>query len=176
MLLPRYETEDIILSINMSNRSLPPGLRIHQYVSIMTTCHWTKFCRDTDSPEPMPPYIQQKASSSKAKQNGGILQGGDPDDAQESESGPTSRTKTVLTEEQKKANHIQSEQKRREKIREQYDKLAELTPGMEGQGRSEGRVLEEAVKHAIVMKNERAKLIREIEARGGTVSTELKDY
>jgi heteromeric Ino2p/Ino4p transcription factor len=86
------------------------------------------------------------------------------------------RPKFVLTEEQKKANHIQSEQKRREKIREQYDKLADLTPGMEGQGRSEGRVLEEAAKFAQVLKEERDKLIAEIEALGGIVDPSLKKY
>ena len=112
--------------------------------------------------------------------NSSTFQAGDLADLaqeQESESGPTSaaRTKPVLSEEQKKANHIQSEQKRREKIREQYDKLAELTPGMIGQGRSEGRVLEEAVKFATSLKVERARLVREIEARGGSVDGKLKN-
>ena len=89
---------------------------------------------------------------------------------------PNARPKPVLSEEQKKANHIQSEQKRREKIREQYDKLAELTPGMTGQGRSEGRVLEEAVKFAEVLKEERQKLIADIEARGGIVDPAMKKF
>lgn len=98
------------------------------------------------------------------------------DDEQNSDSGPAGRAKGTLSEEQKKANHIYSEQKRREKIREQYDKLAELTPGMEGHGRSEGRVLEEAVKFAQGLKEERARLIEAIEARGGIVPPELKNY
>ena len=89
---------------------------------------------------------------------------------------PFGRLKGPLTEEQRKANHISSEQKRREKIREQYDKLAGLTPGMEGQGRSEGRVLEQAVKHAVRLKEERATLIQNIEAKGGIVPPDLKDY
>lgn len=87
-----------------------------------------------------------------------------------------SSPKPHLSEEQKKANHIASEKKRRTNIREQYDKLAEMTPGMEGQGRSEGKVLEEVVKHGHALQQERAKLIRDIEARGGTVGDELKKF
>jgi heteromeric Ino2p/Ino4p transcription factor len=101
----------------------------------------------------------------------------DHDGAGPSEEGSGSQPgspKPHLSEEQKKANHIASEKKRRTNIREQYDKLAEMTPGMEGQGRSEGKVLEEAVKHGRVMKEERRQLIEKIEAKGGTVSQELK--
>ncbi|KAF8477356.1 hypothetical protein BDZ91DRAFT_638645, partial [Kalaharituber pfeilii] len=46
-----------------------------------------------------------------------------------------------LTEQEKKNNHIASEQKRRNAIREGFDRLTELIPGCEGQGRSEGMVL-----------------------------------
>lgn len=49
--------------------------------------------------------------------------------------------KPRLTEAQKKQNHIVSEQKRREAIRRGFDRLAEIVPGMEGQGRSEAVVL-----------------------------------
>lgn len=82
--------------------------------------------------------------------------------------------KPHLSEEQKKANHIASEKKRRTNIREQYDKLAEMTPGMEGQGRSEGKVLEEVVKHGRKLLQERNMLIEEIEKRGGSVANEFK--
>ena len=52
-----------------------------------------------------------------------------------------------LTERQKKENHIRSEQKRREAIREGFDRLAAIVPGMEGQGRSEAVVLEATLQH-----------------------------
>lgn len=52
-----------------------------------------------------------------------------------------------LTEQQKKQNHIVSEQKRREAIRRGFDRLAEIVPGMEGQGRSEAVVLQAAVEY-----------------------------
>jgi hypothetical protein len=52
-----------------------------------------------------------------------------------------------LTEAQKKENHIRSEQKRREAIREGFDRLASIVPGMEGQGRSEAVVLDATVKY-----------------------------
>lgn len=49
--------------------------------------------------------------------------------------------KTRLTEQEKKNNHIASEQKRRLAIREGFDRLTEIVPGLEGQGRSESIVL-----------------------------------
>ncbi|KAI0150006.1 hypothetical protein F4776DRAFT_659896 [Hypoxylon sp. NC0597] len=55
--------------------------------------------------------------------------------------------KPRLTEEEKKQNHIASEQKRREAIRAGFDRLCELVPGLEGHGRSEGFVLKETVKY-----------------------------
>ncbi|KIW08973.1 hypothetical protein, variant [Verruconis gallopava] len=55
--------------------------------------------------------------------------------------------KPRLTEEEKKSNHIASEQKRRQAIREGFDRLASLVPGMEGQGRSESLVLNAAIQH-----------------------------
>lgn len=82
--------------------------------------------------------------------------------------------KPRLTEGEKKKNHIASEQKRRAAIREQFDRLAELTPGMKGQGRSEGVVLEKAVDYAKQQLEENNKLIAEIEALGGIVDPKLR--
>ena len=82
--------------------------------------------------------------------------------------------KPRLTEQEKKTNHIASEQKRRAAIREGFDRLAELTPGMEGQGRSEGLVLSKVVEFAEEQMEERKRLIREIEGRGGIVDGDLK--
>ena len=129
---------------------------------------------DTDSPDP--------GSTRKSKGKSATNGLGKHDETENGLNSPTSDSsdpaarKPVLSEEQKKANHIQSEQKRREKIREQYDKLAELTPGMEGQGRSEGRVLEEAVKFAETLRKEREKLIAEVEMLGGVIDPTLKKY
>lgn len=47
-----------------------------------------------------------------------------------------------LTDEEKKANHIASEQKRRGAIRDGFDRLASMVPGMDGMGRSESVVLQ----------------------------------
>lgn len=49
--------------------------------------------------------------------------------------------KPRLSEKKKKENHIASEHKRRNAIRDGFDQLASLTPGMEGQGRSEAVLL-----------------------------------
>ena len=53
--------------------------------------------------------------------------------------------KPRLTEQEKKNNHIASEQKRRQAIREGFDRLADIVPGMSGQGRSEAVMLQNTV-------------------------------
>ncbi|ERS95970.1 helix-loop-helix DNA-binding protein domain protein [Sporothrix schenckii 1099-18] len=77
--------------------------------------------------------------------------------------------KPRLTEREKKQNHIASEQKRRQAIREGFDRLTELVPGLEGQGRSEGLVLQRTVEFMNAELEKRRQLIRDIESRGGTV-------
>lgn len=71
-----------------------------------------------------------------------------------------------LTEAQKKENHIRSEQKRREAIREGFDRLAAIAPGMEGQGRSEAVVLEATIKYMREKIMERQKIIADAKAQG----------
>ncbi|KAF1944616.1 hypothetical protein EJ02DRAFT_420181 [Clathrospora elynae] len=71
-----------------------------------------------------------------------------------------------LTEAQKKENHIRSEQKRREAIREGFDRLASIVPGMEGQGRSEAIVLGGAIKLMREKILERQELIANAQAQG----------
>lgn len=90
------------------------------------------------------------------------------------QSGPKSPGKPRLTEEEKKQNHIASEQKRRAAIRAQFDRLAELTPGMAGQGRSEGLVLAKLVEYAKTQIEERKRLVAELEARDVQVADEDK--
>lgn len=53
--------------------------------------------------------------------------------------------KARLSEQEKKSNHIASEQKRRQAIREGFDRLCDLVPNMAGQGRSEAVVLQATV-------------------------------
>ncbi|MCJ1411909.1 hypothetical protein MMC19_006001 [Ptychographa xylographoides] len=99
-----------------------------------------------------------------------------PQSPNSSGSAPGSPGKPRLTEEEKKANHIASEQKRRAAIRAQFDRLAELTPGMTGQGRSEGVVLTKVVEFAREQVDERKRLIKEIERKGGIVDGEYKVF
>ena len=85
----------------------------------------------------------------------------DPDDT------PTEGySKTRLTETQRRQNHIQSERKRRDALRYAFDRLAELTPGMSGQGRSESVVLQKVVEYAREQLQERERLMQALQARG----------
>lgn len=84
------------------------------------------------------------------------------------------REKPRLTEQEKKNNHIASEQKRRAAIREGFDRLTELVPGLEGQGRSESIVLNKTVDFMRAQMREREELIAEIERNGGRVGEEFR--
>ncbi|PSK53156.1 helix-loop-helix DNA-binding domain-containing protein 5 [Elsinoe australis] len=55
--------------------------------------------------------------------------------------------KERLTEAQRKKNHIQSERMRREAVRNGFNQLSKIVPGMEDMGRSEVRVLTATVEH-----------------------------
>lgn len=97
---------------------------------------------------------------------------------QSSTSDPTSpnadKDKPRLTEQEKKNNHIASEQKRRAAIREGFDRLTELVPGLEGQGRSESIVLKRTVDFLREKIDERKELVREVEERGGDVKEKYR--
>ncbi|KAH7180615.1 hypothetical protein DER46DRAFT_567243 [Fusarium sp. MPI-SDFR-AT-0072] len=84
--------------------------------------------------------------------------------------------KPRLTEEEKKQNHIASEQKRRQAIREGFDRLTELVPGLEGQGRSEGLVLKRTVDYMREQLSERQAMVDRIEQAGGDVDEKHKSY
>lgn len=72
-----------------------------------------------------------------------------------------------LTEAEKKHNHIASEQKRRAAIREGFDRLTMLVPGIEGQARSESVVLRQTVDFMKSQMEEKQRLLREIQQREG---------
>ncbi|RQM05904.1 hypothetical protein DH86_00002230 [Scytalidium sp. 3C] len=82
--------------------------------------------------------------------------------------------KPRLSEHEKKANHIASEQKRRQAIREGFDRLTEIVPGLEGQGRSESIVLKKTVDFMRLQIEERKRLIERVEQLGGTVEDGMK--
>ena len=66
------------------------------------------------------------------------------------------------------------EQKRRQAIREGFDRLTELVPGLEGQGRSESVVLKKTVDYMRAQLDERRKLVSRIEELGGQVEDGMK--
>ena len=126
------------------------------------------------------PAVHNMSSPAKSAEGSSPGQGGD---------------KPRLTEEEKKQNHIASgaqalgmltssymadtasfplEQKRRQAIREGFDRLTELVPGLEGQGRSEGVVLQKTVAFMREQLEERRSLIQTIERNGGHVADEYK--
>jgi hypothetical protein len=67
-----------------------------------------------------------------------------------------------------------TEQKRRQAIREGFDRLTELVPGLEGQGRSESVVLKKTVDYMRAQLAERRKLVGRIEELGGQVEDGMR--
>lgn len=92
----------------------------------------------------------------------------------DSSNSPNSKNNAVekprLSEQEKKNNHIASEQKRREAIRAGFDRLADIVPGMEGQGRSEATVLQATVQYTKDQINERKLLLDKAKQMGMDVS------
>ncbi|BFZ64048.1 Transcription factor [Saitoella coloradoensis] len=81
----------------------------------------------------------------------------------------------LLTQEEKKANHIASEQKRRQAIRSGFERLAELVPGLSrSQGRSEAVVLKRSVDFLQDLIAEREALLRKCAERGAEVPRDLE--
>lgn len=74
--------------------------------------------------------------------------------------------KPRLTEQEKKSNHISSEQKRRQAIREGFDEIADLVPGMSGHGRSEAMVLEGASAYLKSLLAHRWRLLQHAQEQG----------
>jgi heteromeric Ino2p/Ino4p transcription factor len=90
-------------------------------------------------------------------------------DAAASQGSPL-KDKPRLTEQEKKNNHIASEQKRRQAIREGFDRLASLVPGYDGQGRSENLVLNAALDYMETHLTAYHDMIDEAKKRGLDVS------
>lgn len=82
--------------------------------------------------------------------------------------------KPRLTEAEKKANHVTSEQKRRQKIRDAYLRISRIVPGAEGKERSEEALLRLYLAYAKHLKEQRELLIQLVEAQGGVVEEELR--
>jgi heteromeric Ino2p/Ino4p transcription factor len=80
------------------------------------------------------------------------------------------KDKPRLTEQEKKNNHIASEQKRRQAIREGFDRLANIVPGMSGQGRSENLVLQATLDHLKKQLEDYQQLVEEAKMKGIDIS------
>ena len=82
--------------------------------------------------------------------------------------------KPRLTDAEKKANHVASEQKRRQKIRDAYTRIARMVPGAEGKERSEEALLRLYLAYVKELMERRQLLIGMVEDEGGVVEDELK--
>ncbi|KAF8460265.1 hypothetical protein BDZ91DRAFT_684918 [Kalaharituber pfeilii] len=79
-----------------------------------------------------------------------------------------------LTEAEKRANHIHSEQKRRNQIKHGFDTLTEMVPDLKGGGYSKSAVLQHAAVYVANLKVGNARLreiLRELEERNSTGSS-----
>ncbi|KAI7888224.1 uncharacterized protein EV154DRAFT_518345 [Mucor mucedo] len=81
----------------------------------------------------------------------------------------------LLSESQKKANHIASEQKRRQNIRIGFDQLIDIVPSLNHGNRSEALILQKSVdhiRHLIAMKNDLKNQVRDLQGTLGDTNYE----
>ncbi|KAG0353118.1 hypothetical protein BGZ54_002400 [Gamsiella multidivaricata] len=114
------------------------------------------------SPSPSIQQQQQKAESARS-----------PTPSQTNSAQPRSGKKPhheLLTEAEKKANHIASEQKRRQNIRVGFDSLVEIVPELGDSHRSEAVILQKSVEYIhrlLNQKNELKSRVRELQVHLG---------
>jgi heteromeric Ino2p/Ino4p transcription factor len=124
---------------NYNQESAAPGTKRKHIASIDPQLQGSDLSPTAGNTE-QPAQTQQpkkQRRTSKAKARSGSI--GEAD--QQAREMSASAERPRLTEQEKKNNHIASEQKRREAIRQGFDRLTEIVPGLEGQGRSESIVL-----------------------------------
>jgi septum formation protein len=69
------------------------------------------------------------------------------------------------------------EQKRRQAIREGFDKLTDVVPGLQkNQGRSEAIVLDKTIEHLKYLREERRRLLEQAQAQGINVPEDLERF
>ncbi|KAK4512545.1 uncharacterized protein ATC70_003248 [Mucor velutinosus] len=81
----------------------------------------------------------------------------------------------LLSEDQKKANHIASEQKRRANIRIGFDQLVEMVPALDSCHRSEALILQKSVKYIKDLVQDKHNLrerVRELQTALGEIPDE----
>lgn len=67
-----------------------------------------------------------------------------------------------------------AEQKRRQAIRDAFDRISTIVPGLEGQARSEGIVLSSTIEYIRQQMRERRDMIAEADAQGITIPADLR--
>lgn len=134
----------------------------------------TEATAPSDSPNPTASEQSPQTAPKKPRRGKAAGKGRNNSIAGEEKESIMSAERPRLSEQEKKNNHIASEQKRRMAIREGFDRLTEIVPGLEGQGRSESVVLRKSVDHMREVLQERQELIERIQALGGEIPPELQ--
>ena len=84
-------------------------------------------------------------------------------------------SKARLTSDQKNTNHREAENKRRDGLREQYEKLAQQVPGAENDSKSEERLLSKTADYVEEQIVAVRKLIAEYDAKGMAVPDDIRN-
>ncbi|KAK1757612.1 hypothetical protein QBC47DRAFT_161486 [Echria macrotheca] len=82
----------------------------------------------------------------------------------------------LLSDAQRRANHVQAEIRRRVDVREAFELLSTVVPGAEGQGRREQFMLEEAIKVIKKTLREIHRMVTELEKHGLPVDEKDKRF
>ncbi len=83
--------------------------------------------------------------------------------------------KTRLTDQEKKANHIRSERKRRDNVRAGMIKLSHMIPGAHELFKSEIKMVDAYTKYVEQLLVERQAMVQRLEDKGSFVEEHLKN-
>jgi heteromeric Ino2p/Ino4p transcription factor len=87
----------------------------------------------------------------------------------------TRKRSSILTQDQKKKHHIESEHKRRQAIRDAFQKLVDIVPGLEPSDlRSEALILNKSTEYLTELYEQYLQLVERLKAQNVEVDDTLK--
>ncbi|CAO3615119.1 unnamed protein product [Mucor hiemalis] len=155
--------------------SSPPTTTIAHLQQENPFYNWDEYSQIPPPPPPLPNqhilrshrrWSPESSHPYQRKQEGGSIQ---------KERRHRKQPHELLSESQKKANHIASEQKRRQNIRIGFDQLIDIVPTLNHGNRSEALILQKSVDHIrqlIHAKNELKNQVRDLQGTLGDTNYE----
>ncbi|CAO3688232.1 unnamed protein product [Rhizopus microsporus] len=153
---------------NTSKAHTPGGIQINTLIIPEPTKSSSKTAT-RKHPKRMQPYSPPLLSSSSSST---CTNQSDDRPKQRKAKRPTKQPHELLTEEQKRANHIASEQKRRANIRIGFEQLVDIVPTLSDGHKSEAMILQKSIeylRHLVEVKTNLKETARQLQLKLGEI-------